>query len=133
MDTPKTTDFIVVLLNMETHETEAVLCNAETSTQASTFMTEKFSERGMSAIVSFTRKDVLNICLHGQACRARPPLMAEEYTKLRQFVLNDPVLSGHARAFGKGGDEEMHDKLPEFVELYRDNLQEDYARKNPTK
>ena len=129
----KTTDFIVVLLNMETHEAEAVLCNAETSTQASTFMTEKFSDRGMNAIVSFTRKDVLNICLHGCAVRARPPLAVEEYTKLRQFVLNDPVLSGHAKAFGGGGDEELHDKLPEFVELYRDNLQADYARKNPPK
>ena len=133
MDTQKTTDFIVVLLNMETHETLATLCNAETSLQAATFMTEKYSDRGLLAVATFTRKDVLSICLQGRAVRARPPLIAEEYTKLRQFVLNDPVLSGHAKAFGGGGDDEMHDKLPEFVELYRDNLQDDYARKNPPK
>ena len=128
----KLTDYFIVLLNMETQETMATLCKAGSSAKAAEFMTEKYADRGLVAVASFDRADIVKLVALGVAVIARPPLAVEEYTKLRQFILNDPVFSSHAKAFGGGTDEGLHDRLPDFVEAYRENIQEAFAKRgNP--
>jgi hypothetical protein len=128
METKDYKDFLVVLVNLETRETEAVLCTAETSTEAAIFMTQLHADRGLDAIAVFPRNDILQLCAGGASRIARAPLPVEDYVKLRQWVLNTPTMLEHAKRFGQGGDEEMHDKLPEFIEKYRMQLQAEMSK-----
>ena len=127
MDTPKRTDFVVFLMNLETREFEVQLCSAETSTEAAVFMTQQNADRGMDAIGTFPREEIMRLCIGGYARVARPPLPVEEYTKLRQWVLNDPKMAFAANVYGGGTAEGLHDNLPEFIERYREQLQEKMA------
>jgi hypothetical protein len=41
---------------------------------------------------------------------------------IRLWILNDTPLYAEAREFGKGGDKEMYEQLPRFIEAHRERL-----------
>jgi hypothetical protein len=41
---------------------------------------------------------------------------------IRQWILSDAVLYQEARDYGGGGDDEMYEKLPEFIRKNRSRL-----------
>ncbi len=118
----KRIDYLVLLLNFETQAASAKLCSAGSPEQATDFMTAKYAEEGLTVMAVFPAQGILNLVVAASPVIARPPLTPDEYYKLRTWVLQNPDAQQAAMIFGGGDSQNMHDKLPEFIEQNRDLL-----------